>query len=43
MNMCVNTVFASVPIIHTYTETAKEEMILNMQMGRRGGKVEIVV
>ena len=28
MNLCVNTAFASVPIIHTYTETA-EEMIVN--------------
>jgi len=42
MNMCVNTVFASVPIIHTYTETAEEEMIVNMQMGRRGGRWKLL-
>jgi hypothetical protein len=42
MNLCVNTIFASVPIIYTYTETAEEEMTVNIQMGRRG-EVEIFV
>jgi hypothetical protein len=31
-NLRVNTVFASVPIIHTYTKTA-EEMTVNTQVG----------
>jgi hypothetical protein len=33
MNLCVNTVFASVPIIHTYTETAEEIT----ELGGKGG------
>jgi hypothetical protein len=33
MNLCVNPVFGSVPIIHKYTETA-EEITVNKQMGR---------
>jgi len=42
MNVCINKIFASVPVIYTYTETAEEEIIVNIQVGRRG-EVEIFV